>query len=789
MATRTHAPISCLRCSPQRAALTSALSLCLALPAFAGNLTGGASHTVTNSDVKEDWLIEQASHLTLAPGASAGSVSLFGQSTLVATDASLSGSTGSVLLQLVNSNATLTRTTVKNASGIGLSLGADTAITTLPPSRLSIDTGNIEGAGTAVHVSNGGHVVASNTKFVATFDRSRPAADDNGTALHLEKADVHLSDSALRGDLNGVLIASRETTRTDVPTVFWAYQTRIEGTSGSSIVVAPSPDILGNSLILRKVDLIAGNGILIDVQANSSPRASGASTAISIGESNLAGDIRVAPGETATVTLRDVTTLRGDISGDVALYMEAGGSWQLARSARISGLNFYGRNTVELGAGGDFHTLDVKGDFQGRISSLGSIGTIVFNTALAGDDSPTDRLIIGGSTTGSANVEVRNVGGGGAQTSKGIELITVRGTSAATFNLLGRTVAGQYEYFLHKGNGTDGNWYLRSQLPVQPEPCELDPSLPQCNPQQVLRPEVGAYLSNLQAAQTLFRSGYHDRHAGQNAGRAWVRASGSRQGFDAIARQLDIRGNSQSLTVGTDVWRADAGSIGVQLSAGNATSTSTNELSGYYARGKVKGEMLGLYGTWRRSESDEPYAGFYVDGSLQRAQFRNRVEGIGLDTERYEARAWQSAIESGYTFRIAGNDSRSVYLEPSLQIGYNRWDNEGHTEANGTVVRTLGANGVFGHVGLRLSGVTRWGGAAAVVQPYIAANWLHDRARSQILMGDELANARIPRSRGEITAGASMKFASGIGAWAGMTVQKSGGYHQTSAQLGINYTW
>ncbi|KAG1536267.1 hypothetical protein G6F50_015107 [Rhizopus delemar] len=63
---------------------------------------------------------------------------------------------------------------------------------------------------------------------------------------------------------------------------------------------------------------------------------------------------------------------------------------------------------------------------------------------------------------------------------------------------------------------------------------------------------------------------------------------------------VPYRGNSQALTVGADLWRHESGSsAGVMLSSGNATSTSTNELTGYYARGKVKGEALGIYGTWR----------------------------------------------------------------------------------------------------------------------------------------------------------------------------------------------
>ncbi|KAG0738684.1 hypothetical protein G6F24_017549 [Rhizopus arrhizus] len=96
------------------------------------------------------------------------------------------------------------------------------------------------------------------------------------------------------------------------------------------------------------------------------------------------------------------------------------------------------------------------------------------------------------------------------------------------------------------------------------------------------------------------------------------------------------------------------------LSSGNATSTSTNELTGYYARGKVKGEALGIYGTWRGGNGADPYAGFYVDGSLQRAQFRNRVEGIGLAAERYDSRAWQGAVETGYAGATAAGTATAT---------------------------------------------------------------------------------------------------------------------------------
>ncbi|EMI49814.1 outer membrane autotransporter barrel domain-containing protein [Stenotrophomonas maltophilia AU12-09] len=538
-----------------------------------------------------------------------------------------------------------------------------------------------------------------------------------------------------------------------------------------------------DALIANGSAVEAGNGVALELD-------SGTSASIRVSGSSIRGDLVARPTSAAPTTLdvdlADRSMLVGAIvNGSTVSVTDS--VWRLTGDSSAQQLFANTGSTIELGNGSGFNMLTVAGNFSG------ADGTIIFNTVLAGDNAATDKLIIGGDTSGTANVRVNNVGGAGAQTDKGIELIQVGGVSNGQFNLAGRAVGGQYEYFLHKGTGADGNWYLRSQLPTQPDPCVIDPSLPECNPvdpEPVLRPEPGAYLANLQAAQTMFRLGYHNRNAGQNSGRAWSRVDGSRNGFDAISRQLDIRGNSQALTVGADVWRHDSGSsVGVMLSSGNASSTSTNKLTGYYARGKVKGEALGIYGTWRGGNGADPYAGFYVDGSLQRAQFRNRVEGIGLDTERYDSRAWQGAVETGYAFRVGGASNGGIYLEPQLQVGYSRWDSNRHTEANGTVVSTENANGVFGRAGLRLSGVTRWGNGAAEVQPYLAANWLHTRAESQIRMDDEIADARIPRSRGEFSGGASVKFANGIGAWGGLSLQRASGYHQTSAQVGVSYSW
>ncbi|HGM7335307.1 TPA: autotransporter outer membrane beta-barrel domain-containing protein [Stenotrophomonas maltophilia] len=770
--------------------LATALSLCMAAPASARNLGGGASHTVVAGDAKEDWYVSGASTLNLSAGATAGIVNIGAQSTLNATDAQFSGS-DLYLVWIVNSNASILRSSFRNDAGYGLTLGALQNTPTAPHSTVTLDASTVEGLEAAALVNGNGQLTISGSTLIGKTDTGAPNNPRNGVGLQVEAGGAVIqSNSSVRGDLHGAyLVSTHMPGFTTQPSTLVVDGSRLEGTTGSAIYVGPSD---GNDtdvdITLRNgAELVAGNGVLIDIQPNTGTPALKVHADVDVSSSQLRGDIRAGAGATGSLALRDNASLVGGMTGAIDVALSQGGQWQLNKNSDVANLTVENGGVVALGDGSAFHTLNVAGNFTGNG------GTLAFNTVLAGDDAATDKLIIGGDTSGTANVRVNNVGGAGAQTNQGIQLIQVGGVSNGQFNLAGRAVGGQYEYFLFKGTGADGNWYLRSQLPTQPDPCEVDPTLPECNPEipdPVLRPEPGAYLANLQAAQNMFRLGYHDRHAGQNSGRAWARVDGSRNGFDAVSRQLDIHGNSQALTVGADLWRHESGSsAGVMLSSGNATSTSTNELTGYYARGKVKGEALGIYGTWRGGNGADPYAGFYVDGSLQRAQFRNRVEGIGLAAERYDSRAWQGAVETGYAFRVGGASNGGLYLEPQLQVGYSRWDSNRHTEANGTVVGAENANGLFGRAGLRLSGVTRWGNGAAEVQPYLAANWLHTRAESQIRMDDELVDARIPRSRGEFSGGASVKFSNGIGAWGGLSLQRASGYHQTSAQVGVSYSW
>lgn len=791
-----------------RHALSTALAVCLfsAAPAHAiVNLNPGQSGTANPGETPEDWRLNGAT-LTMTPGSAAIRVLATNLSTLNMQGAEILGNSGNRIVEIQSSTLTMADSVIENSGARALVIGEfDLSGSNLPGSTVSIARSRITGSGLGLSVSTYNstptNVVNLNNTTVEGRARDNSLLNSGNGLVLLGRVDLLAENrSLIIGDAHGIYAQESYTGGTGLGerSTVTIDASRVEGRTGPGILVAdprPSTGDVNTQFVFRNgAQLVGGDGTLLRVDA------AAASVGLSIDNSRLTGNIVNTAGSTVNVAVTNNATLLGSTQNITSMAVD-NARWQLSGNSSTGTLSLGSGGEIALGDGTAFHTLNVAGNFTGNG------GTLAFNTVLAGDNAATDKLIIGGDTSGSANVRVNNIGGAGAQTTQGIELIQVGGASNGQFNLAGRAVGGQYEYFLHKGTGADGNWYLRSALSTVPDPCVTDPTLPECQAvgpgpgpgpgpepdpelESVLRPEAGAYLANLHAAQTMFRLGYHDRHAGQNSGRAWVRVDGSRIGLDATNPTLDIRGNNQALTVGADVWRHDSGSnVGVMLSTGNASSTTINDLTDYYARGKVKGEALGLYGTWRGGNDGDPYAGFYVDGSVQRAQFRNRVQGVGLAEERYDSRAWQGAIETGYAFRVGGASNGGIYLEPQLQVGYNRWDGNRHTEANGTVVNTDDANGMYGRAGLRLSGVTRWGNGVAEVQPYLAANWLHARDNSQVRMNDEVVDVRVPRNRGEFSGGASLKFANGIGAWGGLSLQNASGYHQTSVQVGMSYNW
>ena len=188
--------------------------------------------------------------------------------------------------------------------------------------------------------------------------------------------------------------------------------------------------------------------------------------------------------------LAGITTLTGANSYSGATNINAG-------SLRAGGPDTFSPNSaVTIASGG---TLDLNGFSQtvfsdpnaglinmgsgtapGTVLTMtsytGAGGTIAMNTFLAGDGSPSDKLVInGGSATGNSILRITNAGGPGAETvGNGIAVVQAinGGTTAPGAFMLppGELRGGAFDYDLFRGgvSGSPNDWFLRSDFVVPP---------------------------------------------------------------------------------------------------------------------------------------------------------------------------------------------------------------------------------------------------------------------------------------------------------------------------------
>uniref|UniRef100_UPI000AAF9A82 autotransporter outer membrane beta-barrel domain-containing protein n=2 Tax=Yersinia frederiksenii TaxID=29484 RepID=UPI000AAF9A82 len=220
--------------------------------------------------------------------------------------------------------------------------------------------------------------------------------------------------------------------------------------------------------------------------------------------------------------------------------------------------------TVNFGGIGG-NTLTITGDYTGNN------GLLNMNSVLEDDGSVTDKLIIVGNTAGNTFVQVNNLGGSGAQTLNGIELITVGGVSDGEFTQQGRIVAGAYDYYLERGVGSNNaNWYLNSSIPMSvpgpsaPEvPVPPITERPETPPPMIERPEAGGYSANLAAANNLFVTRLHDRlgethyidalTGEQKVTSLWLRNEGGHNRSRDSQDQLRTQSNRYVMQLGGDI--------------------------------------------------------------------------------------------------------------------------------------------------------------------------------------------------------------------------------------------
>ncbi|MCO7489486.1 autotransporter outer membrane beta-barrel domain-containing protein [Stenotrophomonas maltophilia] len=782
---------------PLARGLLLALSAMSAGAALAGDLDGQTAEVVAG-DAVEAWTLENGSKLTVT-GAQTDSITSTDSSVFLSNTTIASATAGDRTLVRMYGNSALNMT--GSIVRDGTVTVHDTASAHIVGSR--INSSSFIG----IDLTHGAFINGTTPSAIvdSSFVRAELSAGaselNNGHGVRMFFGDMTIQNGSR---IEGGNTAAYLTGRSDLPEATGVLSFRVDNSvlksdSSAAIRVAPFallPSTQFDITVANGAQLIAGDGNLLLFRTDKPAVGPGEGTVnFTVDDARLIGNVNF---DTATtlgalnVSLRNKAQIDGRFINVTSASIDSDSTWLMTGDSNVGHLALGNTGTVALGNGSTFNTLTVD-------SFDGAGGTLLFNTQLGDDSSATDTLIIKGDSNGQANVRVLNAGGAGAKTDKGIELIRVGGASNAQFDLQGRAVGGQYEYFLFK-DATNGGWYLRSELAGVPDPCVADPTLPECkpidpvdpvdpvDPTPVLRPEAGAYLANQFAMDQLLRHGWRDRQGGSTSTvdgvRGWARVDATQSKLSAVEDQLDLRVDRSRLQLGADIGVFDNGQgrVGLMGTLAKSDATSRSQLTGYSARGKVNGGALGVYGNWSNDA-------LYVDASAQRGQFRNRVQGEGLAEERYDSDIWQSSLEAGYRIGIGQIGRTALSLQPELQLVYTDANTDRHQETNGTVVRSLGDSGLSGRVGLRLQGESR-SAAGASVSPYVVANWYRDGASNGMAFDDEALKAGVPRNRYELNAGARVDFRSGLSAWGGFGVMRGDhGYREATANLSMSYRW
>ncbi|UPG96623.1 autotransporter-associated beta strand repeat-containing protein [Luteibacter aegosomatissinici] len=714
------------------------------------------------------WRLSDNDHWTEADGAinapySEGAFAIFGGTGGTVTIDNANGPVSASGLQFVADGYTVT--------------GGDLALT---------------GGATSIRVGDGSAAGASMT---ATIDAAINGAgllvkDDlgtlvlGGTNVYTGGTDVHggtlqVSRDANLGNALGSLSIDDATLRT---TASFSSQ-RVVGLGGDATIETDADTTL----------TLSGG-----MQGTGSLTKTGAGTLAVGGGATYAGATTVADGTLAATAVNAFNGASG-FSVQQAGVLDLGGHAQQLASLVNAG-------TVAFG-GTPGTTLSVTGDYAGQG------GTLKFNTALGGDSSATDTLVVGGNTSGNTQVLVANVGGAGAQTSQGIKLIDVKGNSAGTFTLKGdyvfqgdqAVVAGAYAYRLYKGatDTADGDWYLRSALTNGDagDPAGDPGNGPLYQPGVPVYEAYAGMLAQANTLDTLFqRTGNRQwadeqsRDAMQPGEGLWLRVQGADQTIkpanSTSGTNYDLSGAKSE--VGADAVLAQGGDGKLVGSLSLQYGHESTSVRSAYGDGSINTHSYGVGGalTWY-GDND-----FYVDGQVHWMRFDSDLHSNELArvlADNNKATGYAFGVEAGKRFWL----SDAWTITPQAQVSYGRTAFDGFNDAFDTRVSQADGKAGIARGGVTVDYLRTRQGAAGAVTTHLYAianvyNHFKDQAVASVAGTD--VGTRNERWWGGLGVGGALDWAGGrysvYGEVQGQTgISDGSNSHGVSGTVGFRMRW
>jgi outer membrane autotransporter protein len=491
------------------------------------------------------------------------------------------------------------------------------------------------------------------------------------------------------------------------------------------------------------------------------------------GALTLAGGSETLTGNNSGFT--GLTTVQG---GALTVNSNLGGTLNVLSAGRLQGIGTVGTTTNAgvIAPGHSMGTLTVTGNYTGNGGSL------EIESALAGDSSATDRLVVAGNTAGTTIVRVFNRGGAGAQTSNGIKIIDVAGASNGAFSLLGdyairgkqAVVAGAYAYTLQKNgisNPSDGDWYLRSSLvdsstspsgnpapsaPLYQAGVPLYENYAQVllgmNDLPTLQQRVGdRYFGGSDATARsggITQSPFWGRIEGQHSNMQPSTTTGSTYSSDQLKVQAGVDGL---------VLENNAGKLIVGLTG--QYNTVAADISSIYGNGRIEADGFGIGATltWYGDN------GFYVDGQAQTTKYISNLKSAlaGSMTNDNNGLGYAFAIESGKLIGIGNGWS----ITPQAQLTYSAVDFFTFADRFGASVSLDNADSLLGRAGIAVNHRQAWrdrDGQLTSTDIYGIANLRYEflNGTSVNVSGTNLANAN-DRLWGSIGGGGTYSWSAG----------------------------
>jgi len=373
----------------------------------------------------------------------------------------------------------------------------------------------------------------------------------------------------------------------------------------------------------------------------------------------------------------------------------ANSQWRFNQSSILHHLNTQ-NSTVKFEPTSEYKTLTIKGDLSGST-------TFDLNTNIA--ENKADKIVVKGKAEGDHHL---NVTDHGAHVANGKVTLVETNSGNAKFHLAnanGYVALGAYKYFL---TPEGKNWVLaHSQSVVTPQP-QPQPQ-PRTTKTAQLLERANAQVSLRQAELLMVENelnGIHQRLGEIRTGakgNIWVRNVNSHQKLTALStgesQTSGFKQNVHNLQIGADAAATDK----VRLGGFVGHSQATIDFNNHYGNGKVKGQTLGLYGTYMADN------GVYLDNIAQ----YSRLTADSNHTEKQRYNAYTLSSEIGKQFQLAG----AWTVTPQAQLAW--------THINGKE-KEDSLSAVSSRVGLRLAKTFELN-QGWKLQPYAEANAITTR--------------------------------------------------------------